>query len=526
MATVSNNPPANIGSPTAKPAAEKLPVLQGGGLVAAGLLLAVANFIVVLDTTIANVSVPHIAGGLAVSSNEGTYVITSYAVAEAITVPLTGWLANRFGTVRVFTTSMLLFGIFSLLCGMAGSLGFLVMARVFQGLSGGPLIPLSQTLLMRVFPKDKQTAALGLWSMTTLIAPILGPIVGGYICDNWSWPVIFYINLPIAALCSFLAYNMLVPFETRKRSVPIDFVGLTLLIVWVSAMQIMLDEGKNYDWFSSSFIITLAIVAVVGFISFVIWELTDKQPVVDLRVFRHRGYTASVITISLAFGAFFSSVVLMPLWLQGYMGYTATWSGYVSAATGVLAVIIAPFAAKLSAKVDARILVFFGVMWMGFWTMERAFNTTDMSYAQIAFPLLMQGIGLPFFFIPLTGLSLSSVNPEETAGAAGLMSFLRTVSGAFATSIVTTSWDNEASHFKNDLVGIIASPQQLASTLSAGGGDPQKALGLMDQLVQNQSIMLSTNAIFFTASLAFSLAACAIWLAPKPTRKADTSAAH
>jgi len=525
MATA-QNPPANTSSPSAKPAAEKLPVLQGSGLVTAGLLLAVANFIVVLDTTIANVSVPHIAGGLAVSANEGTYVITSYSVAEAITVPLTGWLANRFGTVRVFTTSMLLFGLFSLFCGLSNSLGFLVMGRVFQGLSGGPLIPLSQTLLMRVFPKDKQTAALGLWSMTTLVAPILGPIVGGYICDNWSWPVIFYINLPIAAICSFLAFSTLSPFETKKRIVPIDYIGLGLLIVWVSAMQIMLDEGKNFDWFESNFIIALAIVAVIGFASFVIWELTDKQPVVDLRVFRHRGYAASVITISLAFGAFFSSVVLMPLWLQGYMGYTATWSGFVSAATGVLAVVMAPFAAKLSAKVDARKLVFFGVMWMGFWTMMRSFNTTDMGYTQLAFPLLMQGIGLPFFFIPLTGLSLSSVNPEETAGAAGLMSFLRTVSGAFATSIVTTAWDNKASHFKNDLVGIIASPQDLANTLGASGGDPTKSVGLLDQLVQTQSIMLSTNSIFFTAALAFSFAACAIWIAPKPTRKADTSAAH
>lgn len=498
-----------------------MPVLKGGQLVTAGLLLAAANFLVVLDTTIANVSVPHIAGGLAVSSNEGTYVITSYAVAEAITVPLTGWLAGRFGTVKVFTVSMLLFGLCSLLCAMSFSLGFLVMGRVFQGLAGGPLMPLSQTLLMRIFPKEKQSAAIGLWSMTTLVAPILGPIVGGYICDNWGWPFIFYINVPIAALCSFAAWEMLKPFETKTLKSRIDFIGLGLLVVWVSALQIMLDEGKNLDWFGSWEITALAVAAAIGFAAFLIWEFTEKHPIVDLRVFRHRGYSASVLTISLAFGAFFSSVVLTPLWLQGYMGYTATWSGFTTAATGCLAVVAAPFAAMLSNKVDSRILVFCGVLWLGLVTLARSFGTTDMTYAQIAFPLLVQGIGMPFFFVPLTGLALASVNPEETASAAGLMSFVRTVSGAFATSIVTTAWDNDASRYKSELAGLATAPDTAGLT-----GTQEQGVNLLDQMVQSQSIMLATNHIFLLASIAFIFAACAIWLAPKPKRKADTSAAH
>lgn len=509
------------GSPAAPPKEKKVPVLEGSQLLIGGLLLAGANFIVVLDTTIANVSVPHIAGGLAVSANEGTYVITSYSVAEAITVPLTGWLAARFGTVRVFTTAMLMFGLCSLLCALSFSLGFLVMGRVFQGLSGGPLMPLSQTLLMRIFPKNKQGAAIGLWSMTTLVAPILGPIIGGYICDNWGWPFIFYINVPIAAFCSFAAWNFLKDFETPTILRRIDFVGLGLLILWVSSMQIMLDEGKNLDWFGSWEIRGLAISAVVGFAAFMIWELTEAHPVVDLRVFRHRGYSASVTTISLAFGAFFSSVVLTPLWLQSYMGYTATWSGLTTAATGCLAVFAAPFAASLSQKVDSRILVFCGVLWLGLVTLFRSFGTTDMTYGQIALPLLIQGIGMPFFFVPLTGLALASVNPEETASAAGLMSFTRTVSAAFATSIVTTAWDNQANHYRTELANIIK-PEN-AQTL---GGTGVPAAGLLDQLVQSQSIMLATNHIFFLASLAFIFAASAIWFVPKPTRKADTSQAH
>lgn len=494
--------------------AQDVPTLSGGQLVIGGMLLAIANFIVVLDMTIANVSVPHIAGGLAVSSIEGTYVITSYAVAEAITVPLTGWLASRFGTVRVFTWCMFLFGLFSAMCALAGNLGFLVTGRVLQGLSGGPLMPLSQTLLLRIFPKDKQAAAIGIWGTTTLVAPILGPIVGGYLCDNWGWPFIFYINIPIAMICSLMAFGILKKFETLMQKNKIDFVGLILLVIWVAALQIMLDEGKNYDWFASSFIITLLIIAIIGFAAFMIWEFTELQPIVNLRVFRHRGFAVSVLTISLAFGAFFGSVVLTPLWLQSYMGYTATWSGFTTAAIGILAVLMAPLAANLSTKVDSRLLVFGGVMWMAALIFVRSFCTTDMTYSQIAFPILIQGIGMPFFFLPLTGLALSSVEANETASAAGLMNFLRTISGAFATSIVTTTWENKTAYYRVELVNNL--PLEHANLLPPA----------LDQLVQEQGVMLATNYIFLMSSILIGVAALIVWLAPRPTRTADISGAH
>jgi len=501
--------------------------LQGSQLLFGGLLLAASNFIVVLDMTIANVSVPHIAGGLAVSPNEGTYVITSYAVAEAITVPLTGWLASRFGTLRMFALSMLMFGLCSLLCGLSNSLDMLVVSRVLQGLSGGPLMPLSQTLLMRIFPKSKQGAAMGLWAMTTLIAPVLGPIVGGYISDNWGWEYIFYINIPLAAVASFAIWKMLQKFETKTVKAKIDFVGLVLLVAWVAALQIMLDEGKNWDWFSSKYIWGLLVTAIVGFASFMIWELTQKDPIVDLRVFRHRGFSASVLTISLAFGAFFSSVVLTPLWLQTYMGYTAEWSGLTTCALGMLAVIAAPIAGKLSSKYDPRYLIFFGVTWLGIWTFVRSFGTTDMTHWQVSFPMLIQGIGMPFFFVPLTGLALASVDPEETASAAGLMSFLRTLAGAFATSIVTTSWENDASMYKDELAGKISLPPEVMQIFASNGPAGQaQGLAMIDQMVQAQSVMLATNHIFVISACTFIFAALAIWFAPKPTRVADTSAAH
>ena len=500
--------------------------LQGSQLAIAGLLLAAANFIAVLDTTIANVSVSTISGALGASSSQGTYVITSYAVAEAITVPLTGWLANRFGTVRVFISSMVMFGLFSALCGLTNSLGMLIAFRVLQGLAGGPLMPLSQTLLLRIFPKEKAPAAVGLWAMTTLIAPIAGPILGGVLCDQYSWPYIFFINVPVALLCGYFGWKMLRRYESSLLKLPIDKVGLILMIIWVAALQLMLDKGKELDWFSSSTIITLALVAVLGFVAFLIWELTERNPIVDLRVFRHRGYSASVTTICLAFGAFFGATVLTPLWLQGYMGYTATISGQTTAMSGILAVLTAPFVAKLSTKVDPRKLVFIGVTWLGLVTLLRSFNSSDMSHFQIAWPLLLQGIGMPLFFVPLTGLALASVDVSETASAAGLMSFCRTMSGAIATSLVNTSWENKASYYHAELAGMIDPYGEVSNTLTQAGMSLDQARVSMEQTLQSQSIMLSTNHIFLKAAISFALAATAVWFAPKPTRVADTSAAH
>ncbi len=498
--------------------------LTGGKLIVAAMLLALANFVVVLDMTIANVSVSNIAGGLAVSLSEGTYVITSYAVAEAICVPLTGWLASRFGTLRVFTTCMMLFGVFSALCGFADSLGILVAGRVLQGLAGGPLMPLSQTLLMQIFPKEKRSAALGLWAMTTLVAPVMGPVVGGYICDNFGWSFIFFINIPLAIVCSLVLLKLLRCFESVIIKNKIDFIGLALLIVWVSALQIMLDEGKNYDWFESSEIWALLIIAAIGFACFMIWELTHDHPIVNIRVFRHRGFAASVLTISLGFGAFNCSIVLTPLWLQNYMGYTAAWSGLTTAALGVLAVCAAPFAAKFSTKYDPRMLVFCGLGWLGLVTFYRAFGSTDMTHWQISIPMLYQGIGMPFFFVPLTALALSSVDSEEVASAAGLMNFLRTLSGAMAISIVTTSWEDRTNILRNDLVDKIAAPDQIASMV--GDMNESLALSLLDQLLQSQAVMLATNHIFLVVSCAFAFAAMAIWLAPKPNATTETIVSH
>ena len=498
--------------------------LSGGMLWAAAIILAAANFIAVLDMTIANVSVPNIAGGLGATTSQGTWVITSYAVAEAITVPLTGWLAARFGAVRVFVIAMALFGAFSALCGLSTSLGMLVFARICQGFAGGPLMPLSQTLLLRIFPKEKAAAAIGLWSMTTLVAPVLGPILGGYLCDEYSWPWIFYINLPIALACAFIAWNMLKRYEQPLLKNPIDRVGLILLVVWVGALQLLLDEGKNLDWFASHEIVALAIIAAIGFVAFLIWELNDEHPVVDLRVFRHRGFSVSVLTISLAFAAFFGANVLTPLWLQNFMGYTATSAGTATAWSGVFAVLVAPIAATLSHKVDPRKLVFGGVIWLGLVTLMRTIASTDMDYWQVSTPLMLMGLGLPFFFIPLTGLALGSVDEHETASGAGLMNFLRTLSGAFATSLVTTVWEDQTTRNHAELVGLADSDGSVRTLLESSGMAADAVNQAIDQMITSQSVMLATNQIMAIVGIAFILAASAIWLAPKPQRQVDASA--
>jgi len=499
--------------------------LQGAALSIAAIVLAAANFIAVLDMTIANVSVPNIAGSLGISSSQGTWVITSYSVAEAIIVPLTGWLAGRFGAVRVFATAMALFGGFSALCGVANSLGALVLGRVLQGLSGGVLMPLSQTLLLRIFPPAKAGAATALWAMTTLIAPVLGPILGGWLCDSYGWPVIFFINVPLALLFAPIARRLLMRYELAPVKLPIDRTGLALLIVFVTALQLMLDLGKEHDWFASSFICALAVIAGVGFAAFTIWELTAEHPVVDLRVFRHRGFTASVITLAFGFGAMFAVNVLTPLWLQTYMGYTSTWAGLTTAWTGVLAVFCAPIAGKLIGRVDPRKLICFGLLWLAGVTALRTVATTDMTYWQISLPLILMGLGLPFFFVPLTALSLGSVEPDEMASGAGLQNFLRTLSGAVATSVVTTVWEDGTSVQHAELVGLVDRSGEAAANLGAQGLSPDAVLASLDRLLQGQSVMLATNALMATIAAVFAAAACFIWLARRPTHSVDLSQA-
>ena len=306
--------------------------LKGGALAVAAIALALGTFMQVLDGSIANVSIPTIAGNLGVSADQGTWVITSFAVSNGISVPVSAFLMTRFGVVRTFLISVVLFTLASLLCGLSWSLGSLVFFRVIQGAVSGPMIPGSQALLISIFAPTKRGTALAIWSMTTLIAPICGPIFGGYISDNFTWPWIFLINLPVGMVCAAICWRMLASRETPTRKVPIDRIGFALLVVWVGALQIMLDKGKDSDWFNSTAITALAIISAVGFVAWVIWEVTDANPIVDLSLFGSRNFAIGTLVFCLGYGLLFGNLVLLPLWLQTQQGYTATWAGLVAAA--------------------------------------------------------------------------------------------------------------------------------------------------------------------------------------------------
>lgn len=481
------------------------------------MVLAVANFMAVLDTAVANVALPSIAGGLGVSSTDGTWVITSYSIAEAVSVPLTGWIAARFGPARALIPAMAGFGLFSALCGSATSLTGLVMMRIAQGLCGGPMIPLSQALLRAIFPKEKLGLGLGLWSMTTLLAPIAGPILGGQLSDNAGWQWIFFINVPIAIGCTVAAFFLLRPVMAPGQRRPIDKVGLALLVVWVGALQMMLDNGKDLDWFNSDFICDLALVSAAAFVAFLIWELTDDEPIVDLRLFRSRGFSAATLTLSLTFAAFFSSVVLLPLWLQTVMGYTASLSGYALASSGIVAVFVSPLVASQVARFDNRWLVSIGLIVMIAVSLYRARFDTDINFTHVSMIGAVQGFGMGFLFAPLNNMALAALAPDQVAAGSGLLNFCRTMSASFATSLTVTAWSDKAELVRPDLLGHISRFDPTGSAalaVLARTGPSQEALARLSGLVDAQAIMLATDYMFTISAGLFAAAALLVWFVP------------
>ncbi len=499
--------------------------MYGGKLALAAITLAFANFMVVLDTTIANVSVPHIAGSLGISPSQGVWIITSYAIAEAICVPLTGWLAQRFGAVPTFFWSMVGFTAFSVLCGISTSLGMLIAARIGQGVCGGPLMPLSQTLLLRIFGRERTGAAMGIWSVTTVVGPIMGPILGGLISDNASWNWIFFINVPVGLFVVFGAKRFLASIVMPTLRVRLDIIGLILLIVWVGALQLVLDLGREHDWFGDSMIVVLTVIAAIGFVIFLAWELTEREPVVDLRVFRYRGFTAGVIAQSAGYAAFFAGVVLVPQWLQQSLGYTATWAGYATAFIGVGSLFMSPIAAKLTESKDARLLACIGLLGLGYSAYMRVGWTSGADFWTLSMPQLVQGFFTAFFFIPLATLALGSVKVEETASAAGVMSFLRTVGGAFGASIGATLWDNNATVARSEIVGRLNSASAESGLLGTGMSMEQvrEAIG---RIVDQEALALSTNHLFLLSALVFVASAAIVWVAPRPKAPPPPGAAH
>ena len=495
--------------------------LKGGALAMLTLVLSLATFMLVLDSTIANVAIPTIAGDLGASSSQGTWVITSFGVANAISIPITGWLAKRFGEVRLFLIATLLFVLASWLCGIANSLEMLIVFRVLQGAVAGPIIPLSQSLLLNNYPPEKRGMALAFWSMTIVVAPICGPILGGWISDNIHWGWIFFINVPIGLAVVLISWKILEGRESRISHQPVNTIGLILLALGVGALQLMLDQGRELDWFNSTEIVVLTIIAAVGLIALIIWELTDDNPVVDVSLFKSRNFTVGCVSTSLAFLVYSGTVVLIPLLLQQVYNYTATWAGLAAAPVGLLPILLAPIIGKFGNKIDMRILitVSFMVYALTFYWRAVTFEP-EMTFMDVALPQFVQGLAVACFFMPLTTITLSGLPPEKMASASSLFNFLRTLAGSMGTSLTTFMWYNREAVHHTQLTEVINPynpiSQQFFQTMGSFGLSEEQTASYLARQITAQGFIIGANEIFLVSAITFISLVVLIWFAKPP----------
>ncbi len=513
---------------TTQPAADPAP-FTGGKLALLTVGLAFGTFMEVLDTSIANVAVPTISGSLGVANSEGTWVISSYSVASAIAVPLTGWLARRVGEVRLFTLSVMLFSIASAACGFASNFETLIAFRLIQGLVSGPMVPLSQTILLRSYPPAKRGLALGLWAMTVIVAPIFGPVLGGWITDNYTWPWIFYINVPIGIFSGISAMILLRGRETKTTTQRIDAVGLALLVIGVSCLQMMLDLGKDRDWFNSSFIVGLAITAAVSLAFLIAWEATEKEPVIDLSLFKDRNFALGALIISFGYMAFFGSVVIFPLWLQTVMGYTPGLAGLATAPVGLLALILSPLIGRNLHRLDLRMVASLAFAVFAFVSFWNSTFTLDVPFNHLILPRILQGVGVACFFVPMTTITLSSITDDRLASAAGLSNFLRTLSGAIGTAVSTTFWEDDAIYHHAVLTESVSQYSQNTNAYTDALGNlgiaGQGLTAQLNEVVTSQGYMMATNDFFRVSCVAFLVLVALVWIT-KPKKGLGAAMGH
>lgn len=505
------------------------PPLTGGKLVLATVAVALATFMNVLDSSIANVAIPTISGNLGVSVDEGTWVITLFAAANAVSIPLTGWLTQRIGQIKLFVAAILLFSLSSWLCGVAPNLMVLLAARVLQGAVAGPLIPLSQAILLGSYPKERSSTALSLWAMTATVGPIAGPALGGWITDSYSWSWIFYINIPVGLFAAAVTWVIYRDRESPTRKLPIDKTGLLSLIAWVASLQIMLDKGKDLDWFNSPVICALAVVATVSFLFFLIWEFTAKNPIVDVRLFAVRNFRGGTIAISVAYAVFFANLVILPQWIQGYLGYRAVDAGLVTAPLGIFAVLLAPVMARIMPKSDPRILATLAFVGYAGVFLMRSHYTTNVDQWTLVLPTLLQGIPTALFFVPLTAIILSGLPADKIPAAAGVSNFARVFAGAAGTSLVTTGWNNRtilhhAQLAEQTSVDNPTYEAAIANVHATLGGSLDQAVAFFERSLNAQAAMLGLNDIFWLSAMIFVVIIPLIWLT-KPAKGGGGAAA-
>ena len=498
-----------------------------------------ATFMEILDTTVVNVSLPHIAGTLSASIDESTWALTSYLVANAIVLPLTGWLANYFGRKRLLMISVSGFTVASFLCGLAPNLAMLVVFRVVQGLTGGALQPLSQAVLLEAFPPRDRGKAMGFWGLGIVVAPILGPVLGGWLTDSYSWRWVFYINLPVG-LASLVMTKLFIfdpPYVSRK-SETVDYWGIGLLAVGIGALQVMLDLGQQKDWFSSGEIRVLAVLAVLGLVVFIWRELQTEHPVVDLRVFKVRTYSAGVFLMTVLGFVLFGSLVLLPIMLQTLLGYPSLQAGIAMAPRGMGSFLAMPMVGMLVARVDPRKLLALGLLggaltlyWLG---------QLDLSagYWDIFWPQFIQGLSLGLIFVPLTTISMDPIPKEVMGNATSLFNLMRNIGGSVGIAVATTLIARRGQANINVLGAHVtlydpaarSMLEGLRAAMMARGADmvtaTERARALTFGLVARQASMLAFVGVFRLLALIFILMLPLLFVMSTPRHRRPGAAMH
>ncbi|HUZ46565.1 MAG TPA: DHA2 family efflux MFS transporter permease subunit [Terriglobia bacterium] len=491
-----------------------------------------STFMEVLDTTVVNVSLPHIAGSMSASVDEATWTLTSYLVANAIILPITGWLSNYFGRKRVLMTSVTGFTIASFLCGLAPNLPLLVFFRIIQGACGGGLQPISQAVLLESFPPEDRGKAMGFWGLGIVVAPMLGPVLGGWLTDSYSWRWVFYINIPVGILALIMTQLFVFdPSYIKRATSRIDYWGIGMLAVGVGALQIILDKGQEKDWFSSHFITRLAAISAIALVAFVVYELVVAHPVVDLRAFKERTYSAGVFLMTVLGFVLYGSLVILPIFLQTILGYPALQAGVAMFPRGLGSFIAMPFVGLIMARYDPRKLLIIGLVACSISLVMLGTLSLNVGYWEIFWAQFLQGLSLGFLFVPLTTVTMDRIPNEKMGNATSIFNLMRNIGGSMGIALSTTIVARSEQKYTNFLGRNVTpySPQTqtmiqgLRSFFMSSGADAatasQRAHAALFGMVQRQSAMLSFNHTYLFLAILFVAVMPAVFLMRRPKRR-------
>jgi MFS transporter, DHA2 family, multidrug resistance protein len=498
-----------------------------------------STFMEVLDTTVVNVSLPHIAGSLSATVDEATWTLTSYLVANAIVLPMTGWLAGRFGRKRLLMMAVTGFTAASFACGLAPSLGMLIAFRIIQGACGGGLQPLSQAILLESFPPAKRGQAMAFWALGIVVAPMLGPVLGGWLTDNYSWRWVFYINVPIGLISILLTQTFIFdpPYLRRERT-GIDYWGIGLLVLGIGCLQIMLDKGQEDDWFGSRFIVTLGVLAAIGLGGLILRELKARHPVIDLGVFKYRSYAVGTFLMTIVGFVLYGSTVLLPLLMQELLGYTATHAGVTNLPRGLASFLFMPIVGILTGKVDARKLLAVGLTATAGAMFAVSFFSLDVGFWNFWWPLMLQGAGLGLIFVPLTTVTNDPIPLERMGNATSVFNLMRNLGSSVGISTVETlQFRHMQAHILYLGQHVNRTSLQTQQTLNGlrqmfmlRGADPvtaeRQAVGAVWGMVEQQASMLSYNDVFRFLGGMFLIMLPLLFLMKRPRGGKGPAVAH